>query len=125
MIIKPPFYIGSRLLPTLRVANVQIAVAGWETDRPKFHVDFDDGTEIVEQYAVSPPSGGFQNPVDAFCAFLEFLVEVTTVEDDEDVSLFDEMLIEWAAWHSGPIHTAYYSIHTNNGVPKRCLIETP
>lgn len=76
MRLHPPFIIGPRLLPALRVGDAILSLdgiePGSERDRATFILDFPDGTSY-EDDKLQSGCGGFHGVVEVFETFLSFM----------------------------------------------------
>ena len=120
--LHPPFIIGPRLLPTLRIGNALISIErDGETrdnrDRFRYFIDI-DGSEHTDNDLRSGVGGCSIG--EAFASLLSFLTHAAESyrPDDRDprnnrsAGLFDEPVEEWAAAHSDELSGLVFDLES-------------
>ncbi len=122
MKLHPPFIIGSRLLPALRIGDALVSIErDGETrdnrDRFRYFIDI-DGTEHTDNDLRSDVGGCSIGK--AFASLLSFLIHSAESyrPDDRDprnnrsAGLFAEPVEEWAAQHSDELSALAFDIES-------------
>lgn len=114
MIIKPPFYIGSRLAPALTLPGhftlslIELFISDGGRHGAEFVIDFPDGTSYVDRSLLSAV-GGFRGYVDVFETYLNFMesfaeavdYKTQTGRESDCYGIFPD----WVAPHLGALAT--------------------
>lgn len=111
MLLKSPFEIGSRLLPSIRVADCVLSlecVGSTHDGRDKYvmHFDFDNGSSHTE-HGLKSGCGGASTQ-EMFASALCFLsaageayrYQMSTGRESDNADLFAPAIMEWAYQHS-------------------------
>lgn len=136
MLIQAPFFIGSRLLPALKIGDATLSldlayqIDADNRDRATFYLDFPGGTSYRDDQLRSGV-GGFKNPVEAFESFLAFLeaaiealrYEMYSGRTSENKGLFPEHVVNWAHEESDGVEMARSDITDSIGRPRTELIQ--
>lgn len=123
MKLSPPFIIGPRLLPALRIGDALVSIErDGETqdirDRFRYFIDLADGTEHTDNDLCSGVGGCSIG--EAFASLLSFLIHAAESyrPDDRDprnnrsAGLFDEPVEEWAAQHSDELSALAFDLES-------------
>lgn len=129
MILHSPFFISSRLLPALKIGNATLSLENISKrdmegrQSATFILDLPNGQEYLDSSLQSGCQGfyGINGRVqDIFTTYLSFLdaaVEsykycgsVYTNYPDENMSMFPEYVVEWAAENIDEISMLQYDI---------------
>ena len=133
MILHDPFFIGSRLLPALKVGDgtLSLASASWNDER-RLEFGFYLDTPDFEYFDDNMKSGcggcSMVEAFDGFLAFLEAAVESYNYEQrhagykGENTDLFPSYVVEWAAAQTF-LEEARCSICDEEGLTLNHLIE--
>lgn len=134
MKLYPPFFIGARLSPALKVGDATLSLVGAHPscDRiaAEFVLDFPDGTSYEDDRMLSGLAGFPGGRVEAFESFLDFLeaaVESYGFEQrnhgrtGENTHLFPRHIVEWAA-DQPYLEDARCGLLDENGDPRFELI---
>jgi hypothetical protein len=129
MRLQAPFFIGSRLLPALRIGDavlsLDLAYQGTRDgrDRATFYLDFAGGTSYRDD-SLRSGVGGFRGVVEVFESFLTFLMAAAENYNygSNDELLFPPHICEWAGEHNDDIELSHSDICDENGNPRTELI---
>lgn len=123
MKLSPPFIIGPRLLPALRIGDALVSIErDGETrdnrDRFRYYIDLADGTEHTDNDLRSGVGGCSIG--EAFSSLLSFLIHSAESyrPDDRDprnnrsAGLFAEPVEEWAAQHSDELSALAFDLES-------------
>lgn len=137
MILHPPFHIGARLAPALKLgdATLSLLIVGSGDDcrpfsprqRASFALDIPDQPEFLDD-SLQSGGGGYHGMVGIFETYLSFLL--AAVESykwqqrnpgriGENTTLFPLHIVEWASVNKGDIECAQLDLY----VPENDLDE--
>lgn len=108
MILKPPFKISSRLLPSLQIGGAWISIELITRTQARYYIDLRDGTEVSEDTlrceAGITLQSAFEGILSFLCAFAESVDYTTrTGRESENGTIFPAALAAWATQNSDEI----------------------
>lgn len=133
MILHPPFMIGLRLLPALRVGNAVISIAyashpGRE-GRTRWHyfIDAPQLTHEDDDLQSGCQGGSLQEGMESLLTFLSaageaMAFELRTGRVSENLNLFPPKVVEWAYQNQDEISAALSELQDENGNPLKTLL---
>ena len=123
MKLSPPFIIGPRLLPALRIGDALVSIErDGETqdirDRFRYFIDLPDGTEHTDNDLCSGVGGS--TFTEAFVSLLSFLSasaesyrpDARDPRNNRSAGLFAEPVEEWAAQHSDELSALAFDLES-------------
>lgn len=122
--LKPPFLIGGRLLPAIRIGDVWISMERLERRENRYvfrwTIDMPDGSSHTGSDMDSPRS----SIQEAFANILGFLsaaaeaygYELQTGRKSENIDLFPKPVVEWAYQNSDDIDVMACGVEETEGL---------
>lgn len=127
--LREPFFISSRLVPSVRVGETVIGI-DYSKICPdgrvqyRYYIDFPDGTEHVGEDLKSGVNGGtLKEGMESLLAFLSACGESSNPRyggDGENADLFPPQVAEWCYLNQGEIDMARIWVEEEEG----CCVET-
>ena len=133
MILHPPFMIGLRLLPALRVGNAVISIEyashpGREgRTRWRYFIDAPQLTHEDDDLQSGCQGGSLQEGMESLLTFLSaageaMAFELRTGRVSENLNLFPPKVVEWAYQNQDEISAALSELQDENGNPLKTLL---
>jgi hypothetical protein len=132
MILKYPFFIGSALVPAIKIGDATLSLLETRTghrDTAVFELQTPTFTYVDDR--VQSGFQGFVSTVEVFETFLGFLdaavesfeYEQHTGCEGENATLFPPHVLEWAVANKSDLQTAVSEITDDSGEANHNLIE--
>ena len=115
MILKPPFKISGRLLPSLFIGTAWVSIELLSRTQARYYIDLADGTEVIGDDLSCRAGLTIQSAFESLLSFLGAYAEAIdystrTGRVSENSDLFPAALADWATGNSDEIGDAQFML---------------